>query len=181
MADYVGALDQGTTSTRFMIFDHGGAVVAVDQKEHEQIFPKPGWVEHDPKEIWQRSQEVIAGALKKAGIAASDLAAVGITNQRETAVVWDRNTGEPVYNALVWQDTRQQDIVDSLWRTAIRTGSVRRPVCRSPRTSPAPRSAGSSTTSTAREPRPRPATSCSATWTPGASGTSRAGPTAACT
>ncbi len=114
MADYVGALDQGTTSTRFMIFDHSGAVVAVDQKEHEQIFPKPGWVEHDPKEIWQRSQEVIDGALKKAGKSASDLAAVGITNQRETAVVWDRNTGEPVYNALVWQDTRQQDIVDSL-------------------------------------------------------------------
>ncbi len=114
MADYVGALDQGTTSTRFMIFDHSGSVVGVDQKEHEQIYPKPGWVEHDPKEIWERSQEVIAGALKKAGIAASDLAAVGITNQRETTVVWDRNTGEPVYNALVWQDTRQQDIVDSL-------------------------------------------------------------------
>ncbi len=114
MADYVGALDQGTTSTRFMIFDHSGSVVGVDQKEHEQIYPKPGWVEHDPKEIWQRSQEVIDGALKKAGIAASDLAAVGITNQRETTVVWDRNTGEPVYNALVWQDTRQQDIVDSL-------------------------------------------------------------------
>jgi glycerol kinase len=114
MADYVGALDQGTTSTRFMIFDHSGSVVAVDQKEHEQIFPKPGWVEHDPKEIWQRSTEVTDGALKKAGIGASDLAAVGITNQRETAVVWDRNTGEPVYNALVWQDTRQQDIVDSL-------------------------------------------------------------------
>jgi glycerol kinase len=114
MADYVGALDQGTTSTRFMIFDHSGGVVAVDQKEHEQIFPKPGWVEHDPKEIWERSQEVITGALKKAGIAATDLAAVGITNQRETTVVWDRNTGEPVYNALVWQDTRQQDIVDSL-------------------------------------------------------------------
>jgi glycerol kinase len=114
MAEYVGALDQGTTSTRFMIFDHSGGVVAVDQKEHEQIYPKPGWVEHDPKEISERSSEVTAGALKKAGIEASDLAAVGITNQRETAVVWDRNTGEPVYNALVWQDTRQQDIVDSL-------------------------------------------------------------------
>ena len=114
MADYVGALDQGTTSTRFMIFDHSGGVVGVDQKEHEQIYPKPGWVEHDPKEIWERCKEVTAGALKKAGIAASDLAAVGITNQRETTVVWDRNTGEPVYNALVWQDTRQQDIVDSL-------------------------------------------------------------------
>jgi glycerol kinase len=112
MADYVGALDQGTTSTRFMIFDHAGQVVGVDQKEHEQIYPKPGWVEHDPKEIWSRSQEVIDGALKKANASASDLAAVGITNQRETAVVWDRNTGEPVYNALVWQDTRQQDIVD---------------------------------------------------------------------
>src|SRR5580765_908702 len=114
MAKYSAAVDQGTTSTRFMIFDHAGSVVGVDQKEHEQIFPKPGWVEHDAKEIWQRSQEVIDGALKKAGIGASDLAAVGITNQRETALVWDRNTGEPVYNALVWQDTRQQDIVDSL-------------------------------------------------------------------
>jgi glycerol kinase len=112
MADYVGALDQGTTSTRFMIFDHSGQVVGVDQKEHEQIYPKPGWVEHDPKEIWSRSQEVIDGALKKTSLSASDLAAVGITNQRETTVVWDRATGEPVYNALVWQDTRQQDLVD---------------------------------------------------------------------
>jgi glycerol kinase len=114
MADYVGALDQGTTSTRFMIFDHGGNVVGVDQKEHEQIYPKPGWVEHDPKEIWTRSTEVIDGGLAKAGVAAADLAAVGVTNQRETTVVWDRNTGEPVYNALVWQDTRTQDIVDAL-------------------------------------------------------------------
>jgi glycerol kinase len=114
MADYVGAVDQGTTSTRFMIFDHGGNIVAVDQKEHEQIYPKPGWVEHDPKEIWQRTQEVIDGALSKGGLQASDLAAVGITNQRETAVVWDRNTGEPVFNAIVWQDTRTQDVVDEL-------------------------------------------------------------------
>ena len=106
MTKYVGALDQGTTSTRFMIFDHAGGVVAIHQKEHEQIFPKPGWVEHDPAEIWARSQEVIKGALDKAGIAASDLAAVGITNQRETAVVWDKNTGKAVYNAIVWQDTR---------------------------------------------------------------------------
>ncbi len=106
MTQYVGALDQGTTSTRFMIFDHSGQVVAIDQKEHEQIFPKPGWVEHDPVEIWTRSVEVIRGALGKAGIKASDLAAVGITNQRETAVVWDRRTGKPVCNAIVWQDTR---------------------------------------------------------------------------
>jgi glycerol kinase len=114
MAQYVGALDQGTTSTRFMIFDHGGNVVAIDQKEHEQIYPKPGWVEHDPKEIWTRCQEVIGGALAKAGIGASDLAAVGITNQRETTLVWDRNTGEPVYNAIVWQDTRTDQICNQL-------------------------------------------------------------------
>ena len=106
MTKYVGALDQGTTSTRFMIFDHAGAVVAIDQKEHEQIYPKPGWVEHDAIEIWTRCQEVIAGALAKAGITAADLAAVGITNQRETTLVWDRKTGQPVYNAIVWQDTR---------------------------------------------------------------------------
>ena len=114
MAKYVGALDQGTTSTRFMIFDHSGGVVAVDQKEHEQIFPKPGWVEHDAMEIWQRTQEVIAGALKKAGCTASELAAVGITNQRETAVVWDRTTGKPVHNAIVWQDTRTDTICNQL-------------------------------------------------------------------
>ena len=112
MAKYVGALDQGTTSTRFMIFDHAGGVVAIHQKEHEQIFPKPGWVEHDPAEIWARSQEVIKGALEKAGIPASDLAAVGITNQRETAVVWDKNTGKAVYNAIVWQDTRTDTIIN---------------------------------------------------------------------
>ena len=112
MTKYVGALDQGTTSTRFMIFDHAGGVVAIHQKEHEQIFPKPGWVEHDPAEIWARSQEVIKGCLEKAGIAASDLAAVGITNQRETAVVWDKNTGKAVYNAIVWQDTRTDTIIN---------------------------------------------------------------------
>ena len=112
MPKYVGALDQGTTSTRFMIFDHGGQVVAIHQKEHEQIYSKPGWVEHDPAEIWARSQEVIRGALDKAGITASDLAAVGITNQRETAVVWDRNTGKAVHNAIVWQDTRTDVIVN---------------------------------------------------------------------
>jgi glycerol kinase len=114
MTKYVGALDQGTTSTRFMIFDHAGAVVAVDQKEHEQIYPKPGWVEHDPIEIWARSLDVIKGALAKAGITAADLAAVGVTNQRETTVVWDRKTGKPVYNAIVWQDTRTADICAAL-------------------------------------------------------------------
>ncbi|MDH5371358.1 MAG: glycerol kinase GlpK [Acidimicrobiia bacterium] len=114
MADYVGALDSGTTSTRFMVFDHHGEVVAIDQREHRQIFPKPGWVEHDPLEIRDRMFEVIEGALLKAGLSAADLAAVGITNQRETAVVWDRTTGRPLYNALVWQDTRTADIVAEL-------------------------------------------------------------------
>src|SRR5512135_1871485 len=114
MSKYVGAIDQGTTSTRFMVFDHEGKVVAVDQKEHEQIYPKPGWVEHNPLEIWERTQEVIAGALKKYNIAASDLAAVGVTNQRETTVVWDKATGKPVYNAIVWQDTRTDQICNEL-------------------------------------------------------------------
>jgi glycerol kinase len=114
MANYVGALDQGTTSTRFMIFDHAGQVKGIDQKEHEQIYPKPGWVEHDATEIWQRSQEVIDGALKKAGISASDLAAVGVTNQRETTVVWEKATGKPVYHAIVWQDTRTDQICNAL-------------------------------------------------------------------
>ena len=114
MADYVGAIDQGTTSTRFMIFDHGGTVIGVDQKEHEQIFPKAGWVEHDATEIWTRTQEVVKGALQKAKLQASDLAAVGITNQRETTVVWDKTTGVPIHNALVWQDTRTDKICDEL-------------------------------------------------------------------
>ncbi len=114
MAKYVGALDQGTTSTRFMIFDHSGSVIAVAQKEHEQIFPKPGWVEHDAVEIWQRTQEVISGALKKAEATPADLAAVGVTNQRETAVVWDKSTGKPVHNAIVWQDTRTDTICNEL-------------------------------------------------------------------
>ena len=114
MSKYVGAIDQVTTSTRFMIFDHSGKVVSIDQKEHEQIFPKPGWVEHNPMEIWERVQEVIAGALAKAGLTAADLAAVGVTNQRETTVVWDRKTGKPVYNAIVWQDTRTDKICAEL-------------------------------------------------------------------
>jgi glycerol kinase len=114
MAKYAAALDQGTTSSRAMVFDHGGRVVSVAQKEHEQIYPKPGWVEHDAKEIWARSQEVLDEALSAAGATADDIAGLGITNQRETALVWDRNTGEPVHNALVWQDTRTDKLVDEL-------------------------------------------------------------------
>ncbi|AXH35525.1 glycerol kinase [Humibacter sp. BT305] len=111
---YVLAIDQGTTSTRAIIFDHSGSIVSVGQKEHEQIFPRAGWVEHDPKEIWDNTREVIGQALSKADLTRHDIAGVGITNQRETAVVWDKNTGEPVYNAIVWQDTRTQPIVDRL-------------------------------------------------------------------
>lgn len=114
MTTYVAAIDQGTTSTRCMIFSHSGEVVAVDQKEHEQIFPKAGWVEHDPEEVWRNTREVTAGALAKADLHAADIAAVGITNQRETAVVWDRTTGKPVYNAIVWQDTRTDRICNAL-------------------------------------------------------------------
>lgn len=114
MAKYSAAVDQGTTSTRFMIFDHKGLVVGVDQKEHEQIFPKPGWVEHNPMEIWERTQEVIKGCLKKSKVDPKDIAAVGVTNQRETTVVWDKATGKPVYNAIVWQDTRTDKICDEL-------------------------------------------------------------------
>ena len=105
-ARYLGGLDQGTTSTRFMVFDRAGQVVAQAQKEHEQIYPRPGWVEHNPLEIWQRTREVIEEAFATGGFTPHDLAGVGITNQRETAVVWDRKTGAPAYNAIVWQDTR---------------------------------------------------------------------------
>jgi glycerol kinase len=111
---FVGSLDQGTSSTRFMIFDHEGAVVGQHQREHRQIMERPGWVEHDPQEIWQRTIEVITGALKNAKILGSDLAAIGITNQRETTVIWDRLTGAPLHNAIVWQDTRTADFLNGL-------------------------------------------------------------------
>ncbi|MEJ2037729.1 MAG: glycerol kinase GlpK [Desulfosarcinaceae bacterium] len=110
MANYIGALDLGTTSNRFIIFDQQGRIVAVDQKEHEQIFPRPGWVEHDPMEIWNNTAEVIRGALAKAGVSGDQIAAVGITNQRETTIVWDKTTGKPFGNAIVWQCTRTDNL-----------------------------------------------------------------------
>ncbi len=122
MTRYVGAIDQGTTSTRFMVFDHGGNIITSAQKEHQQIYPRPGWVEHDPMEIWRNTQEVIGGALARAALGPGDLAAVGITNQRETTVVWDRRSGEPLHNALVWQDTR----VDQLVAEYVRDGGPNR-------------------------------------------------------
>ncbi|WP_020498501.1 glycerol kinase GlpK [Sciscionella marina] len=114
MADYIAAIDQGTTSTRCMVFDHSGQVVAVDQKEHRQIFPQAGWVEHDAAEIWANTRSVTAGALANGDLTPSDLAAVGITNQRETALVWEKATGKPIYNAIVWQDTRTDKIAEEL-------------------------------------------------------------------
>jgi glycerol kinase len=111
---YVIAIDQGTTSSRAIVFDSAGAVVSVGQKEHAQLLPRAGWVEHDPMEIWGNVREVIGQALSRASLTRHDIEAIGITNQRETAVVWDRNTGKPVYNAIVWQDTRTQPIVDRL-------------------------------------------------------------------
>src|SRR5450631_3078738 len=111
MPSYIGAIDQGTTSTRFIIFDKAGKIVSAAQKEHAQIFPKPGWVEHDPEEIWRRTQEVVAEAMQLKGLRPGDLAGIGITNQRETTVVWNRKTGKAVCNALVWQDMRVDDAV----------------------------------------------------------------------
>jgi len=114
MTQYIGAIDQGTTSSRFIIFDGEGRIMGVDQKEHRQIFPKPGWVEHDPMEIWNNTLSTISSALDKSGISGSDLAAIGITNQRETTVVWNKNTGRPYYNAIVWQCTRTDKICGKL-------------------------------------------------------------------
>jgi glycerol kinase len=116
MADFVGAVDQGTTSTRFMVFDHRGNEVGRHQLEHEQILPKAGWVEHNPVEIWDRTQSVIRTAMNRLHLDASDLAALGITNQRETTVVWNRKTGRPYHNAIVWQDTRTDRIASALDR-----------------------------------------------------------------
>jgi glycerol kinase len=113
---YIAAIDQGTTSSRCIVFDRDGRIVAVDQKEHEQILPKPGWVEHDAMEIWANVQEVVAGAIRAAGVTRKDIVAIGITNQRETTVLWDRHTGQPVHNAIVWQDTRTDALCRELGR-----------------------------------------------------------------
>lgn len=126
MSKYVAAIDQGTTSTRCILFDHGGKIIAFDQKEHQQIYPKPGWVEHDALEIWENTQEVVRAALKKADAASADVVSIGIANQRETTLVWEKATGKPVYNAIVWQDTRTDGICNELAKdasTSLGTGS----------------------------------------------------------
>jgi glycerol kinase len=116
MASFAAAVDQGTTSTRFMVFDHAGTVIGGDHREHAQIYPRPGWVEHNPVEIWERTRDVIDAALKKGGVNPRDISAVGVANQRETTIVWDKATGRPVYNAIVWQDTRTDAICHDLAR-----------------------------------------------------------------
>ena len=182
MAKYAAAIDQGTTSTRCMIFDRGGQVVSVAQKEHEQIYPKPGWVEHDANEIWARTQEVVQEALDAAGAGAGDISGVGITNQRETTLVWDRTTGEPVHNALVWQDTRTDKLVDEFSRDGgqarfqEKVGLPLATYFSGPKIRWILDNVDGSALSA-----PSRATWCSATWTPGSSGTSPAARTAACT
>jgi glycerol kinase len=114
LGNYIAAIDQGTTSTRCIIFDHAGEIAGIDQKEHTQIMPRPGWIEHDPIEIWQRTLEVTRNAMRKSGLSTSDIAAVGITNQRETTLVWNRKTGQPYFNAIVWQDIRTDTICNEL-------------------------------------------------------------------
>ncbi|NOX35109.1 MAG: glycerol kinase, partial [Deltaproteobacteria bacterium] len=116
MKKYIGAIDQGTTSTRFIVFDKQGTIIGTGQKEHDQICKKPGWVEHDPVQIWENTKKVIKQGLKASGISGKDLAAVGVTNQRETILAWDRQTGKPYFNAIVWQCTRSGDICDKLIR-----------------------------------------------------------------
>jgi len=114
MPEYIAAIDQGTTSTRCMLFDHHGQVISAAQKEHSQIYPQPGWVEHDPVEIWECTQDVIRRALAKSDINPGDILAIGVTNQRETTLIWDKQTGQPYGNAIVWQDTRTKQICDDL-------------------------------------------------------------------
>ncbi len=114
MTKVIAAIDQGTTSTRCILFDHEGMIVSISQREHKQIFPKPGWVEHDPLEIWQNTKIVLEESVQKTALAVHDIAAIGVTNQRETAIIWNRRTGIPYYNAVVWQDTRTAEICKRL-------------------------------------------------------------------
>ena len=162
---HILAIDQGTTSTRAIVFDASGRPVASAQKELPQIFPRPGWVEHDPEEIWSATVEVCRGALAKASLEASALAGIGITNQRETAVVWDRATGKPVHNAIVWQDRRTAERC-----AALKQAGHERIFSDSIRISPAPRSNGSWIMLPARGPRPS-----AAHWRPARSNASCCG------
>jgi len=161
------ALDQGTTSSRAILFDQDGNVRAVAQKEFEQIFPQAGWVEHDPAEIWSSQIAVVTEALSRADISTEELAVIGITNQRETTIVWDRETGEPIFNAIVWQDRRTAAICDRLKADGAEVLIRRKTGLGSMPTSPGARSPGFWTTSPAHASAPRPAGSPSARWIAG--------------
>ena len=182
MAEFVAAIDQGTTSTRCMIFDHDGAEVGRHQLEHEQILPKAGWVEHNPVEIWERTASVIQSALNKTNLSATDLAALGITNQRETSLVWNRKTGRPYYNAIVWQDTRTDRIASALDRDG-RGDVIRRKAGLPPATYFSARQGAVDPGERRRCARatPRTVTRSSARRTAGCCGTSPAGRAVVCT
>lgn len=169
-SDFIAAIDQGTTSTRCMIFDHHGAEVARHQLEHEQILPRAGWVEHNPVEIWERTASVLISVLNATNLSPKDIAALGITNQRETTLVWNRHTGRPYYNAIVWQDTRTDRIASALDRDG-RGNLIRRALaCRRQLISLAASCSGSWKMSMESARPPRTATHCSAHRTPGCCG-----------
>jgi hypothetical protein len=167
MPKYVASIDQGTTSTRCILFDHSGNIIAVDQKEHRQIYPKPGWVEHDALEIWENTQEVMRGALGKAECNVGDIAAIGITNQRETTLVWEKATGRPVYNASSGRTRARTPFAMNSQKMGDKTASDLQPACPWQPTSPVPRSNGSWRTSRGRMSAPKKVICSSVTWTPG--------------
>ena len=175
----VAAIDQGTTSTRCLLFNPAGRMVAVAQREHRQHYPRSGWVEHDAEEIWRNVTRIVPAALRSAGLGPENIVALGIANQRETTVIWDRHTGTPLARAITWQDTRTDGILARLVDDGSAARSPSAAGCRWPPTSPAPGCAGCSTTSRVREPAPRPATCCSARWRAGWCGASPAVRTAA--
>ena len=171
MNGYIIALDQGTTSSRSIIFDSKGNIVSLAQYPFTQIYPKPGWVEHDPMVILESQMLAMSEAFEKSGLSPTDIAAIGITNQRETTIVWDKATGEPIYNAIVWQCRRTAPICDELrGRRADGAHPGEDRPCASTPTSPARRSSGCSTTSPVRASAPSAASCCSALWTRGSSG-----------
>lgn len=164
---YVMSIDQGTTSTRCILFDHQGRLVSVAQREHQQHFPRPGWVEHDAVEIWHTLRRVVPQALSDAEVTPDEVAAIGIANQRETTVLWDRRTGTPLGRAIVWQDTRTAPLVEDLRSRPGTTSSSGAAASPLPRTSPPHGSAGCSTTATGCGSAPRTARCCSARWRAG--------------
>jgi glycerol kinase len=167
---YILALDQGTTSSRSIVFDHSGSVVSTAQKELRQIFPKPGWIEHDPIEIWADQFQMACDALRSANLTAADISAIGITNQRETTIIWDRLTGQPIHQAIVWQDRRTAEYCDRIRGAHAETIRAKTGL-RSTHISALARSLGFSTMCLVPDQRPRTASSPSVLWTHGSFGT----------